>query len=265
MITKSELKYLRSLHQKKKRDEKNVFVIEGIKMINEALVSHPQLIKLLAYTSGIKHEISKEKALCNFSQIEMNSNEFEKISMLKNPQGVLAVLEKPTNDFPDTETMGNLTLILDGIRDPGNLGTMIRLADWFGIGYIVCSPDTVDCFNPKVVQATMGAIFRVKIIYCKLPDILADLKNSGYTVYGSLLSGENVYSKNHKLPAAIILGNEAQGISDSLLSFIDEAILIPNFSNSVQQSESLNVSVAAAILCSEFRRRTMKIIQNEMK
>jgi TrmH family RNA methyltransferase len=150
-----------------------------------------------------------------------------------------------------------LILVLDTIRDPGKLGTIIRLADWFGIGNIFCSDETVECFNPKVVQATMGAILRVNIHYTSLKELLLNLRSAGYTIYGSTLNGENIYTKRLKTPAAIILGNETRGISPDLIPMIEECILIPNFSTSVNRSESLNVSIAAAIICSEFSRLTV--------
>lgn len=254
MASKSHLKYVRLLHQKKYREKENVYIAEGIKIVNEALLSYSPVIKMLLFTPENRSQLKPELIPKNIQVIELPSDDFRKISILKNPQGVLIVIQKPVARYPKPSEFGNLVLILDSIRDPGNLGTIIRLADWFGIRNIFCSEDTVECYNPKVVQATMGAIFRVNIYYTALKELLLSLHDSGFTSYGSSLQGENIYTKKLKTPAAVILGNEAHGISTDLLPLIRENILIPNFSKSVNCSESLNVSLAAAIISSEFRR-----------
>jgi len=255
MITKTQIKYLRSLHLKKYRDRENVYFAEGVKLVNEALSSHIPDIKMLLYTSENKQHIRTELLSHNIPSIELKQEDFQKISVLKNPQGVLLLIKRPVNPIPEISEFNDLILILDSIRDPGNLGTIIRLADWFDIRYIICSSESVDCYNPKVVQATMGAIFRVNIFYTPLTEFLSILHESGKsTIYGSTMNGENIYKKQLKTPAAIILGNEAHGISLGIHQYIDENILIPNFNNSVSRSESLNVSMSAAIICSEFRR-----------
>lgn len=254
MASKSQIKLVRSLHQKKYREQENLFIAEGVKIVNEILTSYPSIITLLFFTSENKSYIRPGIIPETVKAIELGSDDFRKISVLKNPQGILAVLQKPSVHFPLLSNAGDLILILDNIRDPGNLGTIIRLADWFGIGNIFCSEDTVDCFNPKVVQATMGAILRVHVFYTGLKKLLTDLAQTKFTIYGSFLKGENIYTKKLQLPAAVILGNEAHGISGELLPSIDENILIPNFSFSANRTESLNVSLAASIIISEFRR-----------
>lgn len=257
MSLKTQIKYIRSLHQKKYREKENVFIAEGIKIINEVLSAHPSAIKNLLYTPETKSRLKLESLSENIRQTEIPPGDFQKISILKNPQGVMAVIQKPDSQIPSLAKAGDLVLILDSIRDPGNLGTIIRLADWFGIGTIFCSEDTVECFNPKVVQATMGAIFRIKIFYTDLKNILREFRTSGATIYGSSLNGENIYVKKLQFPAAVILGNEAHGISNILESEINENLFIPNFSPSADRTESLNVSLAAAIICSEFRRQSV--------
>jgi TrmH family RNA methyltransferase len=258
MITRTQIKYIRSLHQKKKRIQENVYFAEGIKLVNEALTAHIKSIRMLLYTSENKKHIKTKLIPEGIPSIELNPSDFYKISVLKNPQGVLLILEKPLNHPPKISECGELILLLDSIRDPGNLGTIIRLADWFDIRQIICSDNSVDCYNPKVVQATMGAIFRVHVSYTSLPEFLASIRQPGlFTIYGSALDGENIYTTVLKTPAVIILGNEAHGISQSLNKYIDSNLLIPNFSNTHNQSESLNVSVAAAIICSEFRRNKL--------
>ncbi len=257
MITKSQLKYLRSLHQKKSRENENVYLAEGNKIVEEAIASHYSDIKLLVYTPGNKLTVKSNLHKKNIPVAEVKPEEFEKVSILKNPQGVLVVLQKPVIKQPLAMHSDKLILVLDTIRDPGNLGTIIRLADWFGIGNIFCSEDTVECYNPKVVQATMGAILRVNIHYTSLKELLLNLRSLDYTIYGSTLNGENIYKKSLSIPAAVILGNETRGISSDLIPMIKERILIPNFSTSANRTESLNVSIAAAIICSEFSRLTI--------
>ena len=255
MSLKAEIKYIRSLHQKKNREKENVFIAEGIKIINEVLSTCPSIIIKLLYTPETKIRLKLESLQEKIQQIELTTDDFQKVSILKNPQGVMAVIKKPSLPAPSPAKTGNLVLILDSIRDPGNLGTIIRLADWFGIGNIFCSEDTVECFNPKVVQATMGAIFSVNIFYTDLKKLLEEFRKSGFTIYGSFLNGKNIYIKKLQFPAAVILGNEAHGISNLLEQDISEKLFIPNFSLSANHTESLNVSLAAAIMCSEFRRQ----------
>lgn len=255
MITKSQIKFIRSLHQKKNREKERLYIVEGIKMVKEALSLKDTGIKNLFYTPENLPLLKSELKSSNIDLFEVGPGDFQRMSILKNPQGILAVLEQPVSNHPEPTGLSDLVLILDSIRDPGNLGTIIRLSDWFGISHIFCSNDSVECYNPKVVQATMGAIFRVNILYTSLKELLQKLSRWGIIIYGSALNGENIYRKKLNIPAAVILGNETRGISPNLRPFIRESLLIPSFSHPLKWSESLNVSLAAAIICYEFRRK----------
>lgn len=234
MIGKNEIKHIKSLSQKKFRDELGLFAVEGEKLVQEALAS--------------------DFEVDNVYRIEdIGEQAMSRITMLSSPSPVLAVVRKKLFDSSSVEAEG-LILALDSVRDPGNLGTIIRIADWFGIRTILASRDTVDVYNPKVVQATMGAIFRVKLIYCDLPDTLEILSKS-MPVYGTFLEGENIYTETLDKNAVIVMGSESNGISDKVASIVSRKIHIPSFTQGEATSESLNVAVASAITCSEFRRR----------
>lgn len=224
-----------SLAHKKYRDELGLFVVEGTKMVEEAQRSGLNVLKLFALT-------------------DITPAEMKKISSFKTPSSVLAVLEKPTYTLETTTVLNNLVLALDGVQDPGNLGTIIRIADWFGIKHIVCSPTTADCYNPKVVQATMGAIFRVKVHYTDLPMFLQQAAQQ-MPVYGTTLDGENIYKENLITPAVLVMGSEGQGISKEIEALLTSKLYIPPYPLNVSTSESLNVAVSTAIVCAEFRRR----------
>jgi TrmH family RNA methyltransferase len=256
VISKQQIKHIRSLQQKKYRNDLNLYVIEGIKMVIEAIRQIPQEIEYIClttkYLNQVKQELIKHKIQLN----ETSSEDFRKISSLITPQEILAVIKKPGIANPTSIAFDDICLALDGIRDPGNMGTIIRLADWFGISQIVCSPDTVDCYNPKVVQASMGAIFRVKLTYTELAKWLVDVKSKkGANVYCTSLNGDNLYASVLKKPAIMVLGNEAKGISDDVSQLADKNLFIPNQSNFPDKTESLNVSIAAAIVCAEFTRQ----------
>jgi RNA methyltransferase, TrmH family len=256
MVTNQQIKFFRSLGQKKFRDETGLFIAEGLKLVEEAILNRPEQIKSLIISSkfsGHLHATLPGSA----ETIQISPAEFERISSLKSPQGILVVLKKPEEKIPSITELENIVLVLDQISDPGNLGTIIRLADWFGIRFIICSKDTVECFNPKVVQASMGSLFRVQILYTDLDEYLNETRQkTGLTTYATSLTGSNIYQTHLKIPALIILGNESNGISGKLEHYIDHSLLIPNFSITDRKTESLNVSVAAAIVCSEFRRQT---------
>ena len=241
MISSNQKKFVSSLKQKKFRTQYNFFVVEGDKMVSELLQSNYQIEYLFATTEWIE---------CNepISCIEISEKELNSISSLKTPNEVLAVVKQ--KDTPFIEPSSELTIALDQIQDPGNLGTIIRTADWFGVKNIICSKNSVDKYNPKVIQATMGSFLRVNLLYENLNEFFSN--NPNLRVYGSLLEGENVYKKKLESKGSILLmGNESKGISDELLPFISEKISIPKFG----KSESLNLTIATAILCSEFTRR----------
>lgn len=250
MITKNEIKFIKSLQQKKYRNQHKCFIVEGEKMINE-LVGSGFKVRSIFAEKNWKPAIIQE----NINIQIINSSELKSISSLITTNKVLAVAEQPVNDL-DLENLENkLSLVFDRIKDPGNLGTIIRIADWFGIEHIICSEDSVEVYNPKVVQATMGSLFRVKIHYTELNSFLKDVKNrTNLKVYGTLLNGENIYTKRLQTEGLIIMGNESEGISNDLIPFIDEKLLIPNFSKDKSKTESLNVAIATAIVCSEFKR-----------
>ena len=238
MLSKNEIKRIQSLKQKKFRQEYQLFVAEGIKTITELLDSSFELHQLYATDS------------CNFNankQSVVTEAELKKISFLKTPNKALAVFKIPATKTVD---FNNLVLALDDVRDPGNLGTIIRLCDWFGIQDLVCSSETVDCFNPKVIQATMGSITRVNITYCNLKKVIEAQKTD---VYGAFMDGKNVYNSQLPYKGILILGNEANGISKSIENLVEKRISIPRF-GSMQETESLNVATATAILLSEFKR-----------
>ncbi|MFV0289689.1 MAG: TrmH family RNA methyltransferase [Mangrovibacterium sp.] len=251
MISRNKIKYIQSLHRKKERDNECIFLVEGDKSVKEALQSS-FTVRTLCATSNFIAE-NNLSALKTIEIIEVNDEELKKISTLQNPQHALAIVEMPAIDlnFEDLET--NITLALDGIQDPGNLGTIIRTADWFGIENIYCSVDTADCFNPKVIQASMGALFRVKVHYLELIKLLEVASEKKLPSYGTFLEGENIYESSISKQAAIlVMGNEGNGISAEVADAVSNKIHIPNYANS--GSESLNVAIATAICLAEFRR-----------
>jgi TrmH family RNA methyltransferase len=241
MISINQKKYVNSLKQKKFRTENNSFVVEGIKMLEELLLSGYEVEFIFATQNWIGNNSS-------INCIEVSEKELASISSLKTPNEVLAVAKMKHVELNDVTN--KLTIALDKLQDPGNMGTIIRTADWFGIQNIVCSIDSVDLYNPKVIQATMGSFFRINIIYSDLKEFFT--KNNSLAIHGALLEGENVYHKELNSKGTVLLmGNESKGISEELKPFITDKISIPKFG----KAESLNVATATAILCSEFARR----------
>ena len=251
MLSKNLIKFVRSLDVKKFRKETNLFVAEGEKLVNDLIASNVECYKIIATE---KHaDVLKSKR--DIEIITVSDDELKKVSFLKSPQGIVGLF-KQRNNTPDTNTpKKKLCLALDDVQDPGNLGTIIRIADWFGIEDIYCSIGTVDVYNPKTVQATMGAIARVNVYYVELPQFLASLEKST-PVYGTFLNGKNMYEHKLSRNGVIVMGNEGKGIGAECEKFIDERILIPSFPAGRTTSESLNVSTATAIVCGEFRRRS---------
>lgn len=260
MLTKKQLQFVNSLKQKKYREEHQLFIAEGPKMVSELLKSEIEVKQLYATKAFLSKKAVEKQIDC----VEIGYSELERLSSLVTPNEVLAVCKIPNYVFNKTELKGKLTLILDSIKDPGNMGTIIRIADWFGIETIICSRESADAYNPKVIQSTMGSIARIKLHYLNLMDFFNELKdesllNTGFPVFGALLEGENIYTKGLTAEGFIVIGNESKGISDSILPYITEKISIPSFSHyrpDKGEAESLNAAVAAAIICSEFRRRT---------
>lgn len=240
MLSKTQIKLITSLHQKKYRNKHQLFVTEGIKAVNELLKSDFVLDTLFC-TEDFSHTLPDDK-----TQI-ITTAELKKISGLKNPNEVLGLFKIPKKKAIETSIF---TVVLDEVNDPGNLGTIIRLCDWFGITQLICSKNTVDCYNAKVVQATMGSLTRISIIYT---DILPYFKTTDLPIYAAMMDGENVYTSVLKKEAILVMGNEANGIRDEILEIITNRISIPRF-GILQKTESLNVATATAILLSEFRR-----------
>ena len=238
MVSKNELKLITSLHQKKYRNKHQLFIVEGTKGVLELLESKIPLYKVF-HTLAIQ-------GLPEAKTEAISVAEMKKISCLKTPGEVLAVFHMP--EVKDDQAKG-LILALDNVRDPGNLGTIIRLCDWFGVSQLVCSESTVDCYNPKVVQATMGSLARVQINYLDLEHFLS---STDKPIYGAIMEGENVYKSKLAKDAILVMGNESNGIGSPILQKLSSTLSIPRFGS--QQTESLNVATATAILLSEFNR-----------
>ena len=253
MLSKNKIKFIQSLSHKKIRDQENVFLAEGNKMVMEAISSDVP-IQLIAGTPVFYSE-NDIPALAANEIIECSAEELKKASLLQNPQQALAVIKMRGQDISFTELRNELTLALDFVQDPGNLGTIIRIADWFGIRNIICSADTADCYNPKVIQASMGAIFRVKVHYLNLAVFLDEAGQNQLPVYGTFLEGANIYQSKLSSNGILVLGNEGHGISSEIARLIRYKIHIPSFPAGKTGPESLNVATATAISCSEFKRR----------
>lgn len=238
MISKNEAKYIQSLYHKKTRYEEKLFVVEGVKMVEELLASAFITRKIYA-TAKWKHN---HKIDC----IEITEDELAKISNLQTPNEVLAIVEMPERNIHQN-ICDNFCIALDNIQDPGNLGTIIRLADWFGIKHIIASEETVDCYNPKVVQSTMGSIMRVEVFYTNLESFFSNNKPD---VFGALLNGKSMYDFSPVQKGVLLIGNESKGISTELISFIKHPISIPRKGN----AESLNAAVATGIILSQLLR-----------
>lgn len=249
MLSKSQINLLKSLQHKKFRTEHGFFLVEGHKSINEFANSAYQVDTVYqTYTSDPKLLNLSRKI--NFQQISLN--DLEKISSLKTPQDAVALVKIPAWPALQTETLRkSFSLVLDGVQDPGNLGTIIRTADWFGIRNIICSDDTVDAYNPKVVQASMGSLSRVKVHYINIETFL---RQTSLPVYGALLNGKNIYATNFGSEGLVVMGNEGNGIRAAVEKLVSQAITIPR----AGEAESLNVAIATAIFCSEITRNTLK-------
>lgn len=250
MLSKNKIKYIHSLELKKNRKEEGVFIAEGHKLVGDLLGHFP--CKLII---ALPNWLEKNPKVIADEIIEVTPDELSRASLLKTPQDVLAIFEQPHYETSTDIMKHSLCLALDDVQDPGNLGTIIRLADWFGIENIFCSHGTVDVFNPKVIQATMGALARVKLHYCDLASLISSLKE--IPIYGTFLDGNNIFGENLSQNGLIIMGNEGNGVSKEVSQLINKRLYIPNYPTSRETSESLNVAIATAIVCAEFRRRSM--------
>lgn len=245
MITKNEIKYLKDFSDKKHRYEEQKFVVEGEKMAEELLKHHRELIYRVYATEDFL--LSHIIVLGKLDTCQVTETELQRISQLKSANKVLILC----SFINSTDEESKLTLVLDGINDPGNLGTIIRIADWFGISHIYCSENTVDMYSPKVIQASMGSLFRVNIIYKALHPLL-DKTNKA--IYFAELEGDNIFKTELPKEAIIVIGSESHGISKSLYSFPHKSINIPNYSNGATSTESLNAAVATALICGQFSK-----------
>ncbi|MCD8317501.1 MAG: RNA methyltransferase [Paraprevotella sp.] len=256
MISKNKIKLIRSLEQKKYRKESQLFVAEGHKLVEELLPAF-ECMYIAARREWLERRYQHVTGnLCENAEIqEVSAEELQKASLQRNPQDVLALFRQRTDRPVSGSILQNqLSLGLDGVQDPGNLGTIIRLADWFGIEHLFCSPDTADLYNPKTVQATMGAMARVKVHYLDLKAWLQTV-DPQTPIYGTLLDGENIYDRPLTPHGLVLMGNEGNGIRPDTAAFINRRLLIPNYPSGRATSESLNVAIATAIVCAEFRRQ----------
>jgi TrmH family RNA methyltransferase len=256
MLSKNKIKHLRSLRLKKYRDKYGEYLVEGEKIIKELINTGYSKLKQLIVTRQWLKDNYKDGIHSSDLVLTVTEHELSKISSFKTPGKVVAVMSIPEHIINKDDIIKGISLVLDKIQDPGNLGNIIRIADWFGIKNIFCSHDCADCFSPKVVQSTMGAIIRINVYYVNLKDLLEEYNSvQGFTVYGTFLNGESIYDKNLAEKAFIVMGNESRGISKSYMPYITTRLFIPKYTHQAGSVESLNVSAATAIVCSEFRRR----------
>ena len=257
MISKAKLKFIKSLQNKKVRDEEKLFVIEGDKLVKEFLTANAPVQMLIAKPEFLNSLNPDLKRSVNLIE-DINYEELKKISTLKTPHNALAVVHMPEHEMNISKILDQLCVALDFIQDPGNMGTTIRAAGWFGIKNIVCSMDCVDVYNPKVIQSSMGAILHVNVFYHDLRKFFTSVKKS-VPIFGTLLDGDSIYTHRLNRKGIILLGNESKGISDDLIPYITDKIKIPKFSNAREGIDSLNVGMAASVVFSEFLRKSGSI------
>lgn len=244
-MTKREIQLVRSLADKRARDQEHLFVAEGFKLVEEILGS----------ALSIRRIYTTRADICGANVEHVERSDMERISMLKSPSDTLAVVEQPHYNFSIDDIATRLTIALDGVQNPGNLGTIIRLADWFGVEDVICSKECADIYNPKVVQATMGALLRVRVHYVdNLSKVLHSAASSGIPIYGTLLDGNNIYSEKLSTRGVIVMGNEGRGLSDECRNRLTHKLFIPPYPMGRSTSESLNVAMATGIILAEFRR-----------
>ncbi|MBF6628177.1 MAG: RNA methyltransferase [Proteiniphilum sp.] len=247
-LSKNRIKYIRSLKEKKFRSEHNTFVAEGVKLVFDLLATcRCQFIAALPEILTVHPEIEADEI------VVASERELKKATFLKTAPQMIAVFYRPDDEIEQIDLSDKLSLVLDGVQDPGNVGAIIRIADWFGIEHIICSEDTADLYNPKTVQATMGAIARVKVHYTEIASFLQ--QQSHLPIYGTFLEGADIYSGTLPGNGFIVMGSEGRGISSEVAEQINRKLFIPNFPAGRATSESLNVAAATAIVCAEFRRR----------
>ena len=248
MISKNLTKYIKSLENKKVRKTEKRFIAEGPKVVADLMERHEPLLLVAVEGWYQQHHLTPREQDCVVTEEELR-----KVSLLQHPQQVLALFPIEETILPSLDD-SSLVIALDGVQDPGNMGTIIRIADWFGITTLVCSRETADIFNPKCVQATMGSIARVNVVYTDLEEWLETLP-ANYPIYGTFLNGNNIYKETLSNHGIIIMGNEGNGISDKIGRHVNKRLLIPNYPEGRPTADSLNVAIATAITCAEFRRR----------
>lgn len=254
MISKNKIKYIISLQRKKVRDEEKMFIIEGDKLVREFLSSKIPL-KTIIGKPDILNALRPLLADFHGETEEVTDKELKEMSTFATPHNVMAVVRMPDQEFNDTKILKELCLALSFIQDPGNFGTIIRAAGWFGIKNIICSPDCVDLYNSKVIQASMGALLHVNVFYYDLKKFLISASENNIPVFGTMLGGKSIYSHPLDKKGVILFGNESKGIPDDLVPLITHQIMIPKFGVSKQGIDSLNVGMAASVVLSEFMRR----------
>ena len=253
MVSKNTIKLIKSLALKKNRLKQNLFLVEGDKNVSEVLASNFCVENLLATSKFL----DDNKALIKKAKLvtEATQQEIELASLLKNPQNSIAICTLPKSKEIPNNFKTDFCIYLDDIQDPGNLGTIIRICDWFGMNQLFCSPKTADLFNPKVIQASMGSFCRIEVFYTPFETVAKLAKNENFPILGAFLEGENLYKQKLPKKAIVVVGNEGNGISKEVKNKIEQKIKIPEFSQNATSAESLNVSVATAIICSEFKRQ----------
>jgi TrmH family RNA methyltransferase len=245
-MTKAEIQFVRSLADKRTRDSEHLFVAEGFKLVDE--IRNSKLNIRTIYTT--RDDITGRDV------VRIEKREMERISQLSTATEILAIVEQPRYTLSLDSLKRKLTLALDGVQNPGNMGTIIRLADWFGVENIICSRECADLYNPKVVQATMGALLRVKLHYVdNLSALLNKARDGGMAIYGTLLDGNNIYHETLSQEGIIVMGNEGRGLSDECRNTLTHKLFIPPYPADVPTSESLNVAMATGIILAEFRRK----------
>ena len=248
MISKATIKKIHALDMRKFRRNERLFVAEGPKLVDELCATMKPV-----YIAALPEWISENAKILSGTEYDIvTPDELQRASLQKNPQQVIALFPIPEHRFCTEQLRNELVLMLDGVQDPGNLGTIARIADWFGIRNILCSAETADIYNPKAVQATMGALARVKFHYTDLLQLLSQYDGP---VYGTFLDGENIYGQELSENGIIVMGNEGKGISQGVGEMINRRLYIPNYPIGTQTTESLNVAIATSIVCAEFRRR----------
>jgi len=252
MISRQKIEFIRSLAHKKDREIAGCFVAEGEKLVSDLLKTNLDLLEIYCTSEGISTFESTAKTR---SAIQLSDREMKRISAFKNPSSTLALFKIHEVEKITDDTFQGINIVLDGIQDPGNLGTIVRMADWFGISNIFCSNECADLYNPKCVQSTMGALARVQVHYVDLIELLIKAVARHVPVYGTFMEGENLFSTELSAQALVLMGSEGKGISDKLIPLLTKKISIPPYPADSRQLESLNVAVSASIVCAEFRRR----------